>query len=104
MSKKMPNTQIKNWYYTIKSEKQDNGLWGMPIQCEKIDAMPILSDGNEIKRSAIIIGIAECYPDETFEIFYSKNDRFIVKLSKSGMKKIVLDDYKLVGDTLVWNP
>ena len=57
---------------------------------------------NWLKHSAICIGIAEAYRDETFEIFWSDENGFFVKLSKSGMKKIRYTDYKLEDNVLTW--
>jgi hypothetical protein len=85
----------------ISSKKQDNGLWGMPLQCHKMD-MYMISEENWLKRSAICIGIAETYKDETFEIFWSDENGFFVKLSESGMKKIRYEDYKLENNVLTW--
>ncbi len=91
------------WRWKISSKKQDNGLWGMPLQCYKMDKMPMnTSEDNWLKHSAICIGIAEAYKDETFEIFWSDENGFFVKLSESGMKKIKYDDYKLEDNVLTW--
>jgi hypothetical protein len=86
----------------IQSEKQPNGLWGMPLQCHKIDTVPFRDEGLHLKFSAICIGIAERYPDETFEIFWSNSNGFFIKLSESGIKRIVYENYTLIGNKLVW--
>lgn len=86
----------------ITSPKQPNGLWGMPLNCWKIDSMPRLSEHEEVKRSALIMGIAETYPKEKFEIFFSSETGFFVKLSESGIKKVTFDDYELTDNTLTW--
>ena len=91
------------WRWEISSKKQDNGLWGMPLQCVKMDGIPMnTSEENWLKHSAICIGIAEAYRDETFELFWTDENGFFVKLSKSGMKKIRYDDYKLDDNVLTW--
>ena len=93
----------QNAIFEIKSTKQDNGLWGMPLSCVKIDKIVMdMTKENHLKYSAICVGIAEKYPDETFEIFWSDKDKFFIKLSKSGMKRIILDDYILVDNILTW--
>lgn len=90
-------------HWEISSKKQKNGLWGMPLQCVKIDKIPMYtSEENRLKHSAICTGIAEAYRDETFEIFCSDENGFFVKLSKSGMKKIRYEDYKLEDNVLSW--
>lgn len=97
-------TDNKDKVFEITSKKQDNGLWGIPMQCRKIDKWPSnLSEDVLLKHSAICIGISEKYKDETFEIFWSDENGFFVKLSKSGMRKIKYNDYKLEGNVLMWN-
>lgn len=45
--------------WKISTVKQDNGLWGMPLQCRKMDKMIItLSEENWLKHSALCIGLA----------------------------------------------
>lgn len=89
--------------FEIKSKKQDNGLWGMPLQCFKMDNIPMsTSQENWLKHSAICVGVAEAYPDEDFEIFWTDVDGFFIKLSKSGMKRIKYDDYILKNNVLMW--
>ena len=91
------------WRCEISSKKQDNGLWGMPLQCVKMDGIPMnTSKENWLKHSAICIGIAEAYRDETFELFWTDEKGFSVRLSKSGMKTIRYDDYKLEDNVLTW--
>lgn len=95
--------QHADWRCEISAEKQDNGLWGMPLQCYKMDKMPMnTSEENWLMHSAICIGISETYRDEKFEIFWSDENGFFVKLTKSGMKRIKYCDYKLEGNVLTW--
>ena len=101
MNKKHDYTN--NWRFEIQSKKQDNGLWGTPAQCIKIDEVFMgISEENWLKHSAICMAIAESYKDETFELFWTDEKGFCVKLSKSGMKTIRYDDYKLEGNILTW--
>lgn len=75
----------------------------MPMQLVKLDKIVMnKSEEKLIKFSAIVIGIAEAYRDEIFEIFWSDENGFFVKLSKSGIKKIRYDDYKLEDNVLMW--
>lgn len=93
----------KAWTFAIKTKKQENGLWGMPMRCLKIDRMPVYSsDENWLKHSAFCIAIGEAYLDETFEIFWTSIDGFFVKLSKSGIKKLYYKDYSLENNVLTW--
>jgi len=101
MNKKHDYTN--NLRYEIQSKKQDNGLWGTPAQCIKIDEVFMgISEENRLKHSAICMAIAENYRDETFELFWTDEKGFSVRLSKSGMKIIRYDDYKLEGNILIW--
>jgi len=90
------------WRFTIKSPRQENGLWGVPIQLRSWDNPYICGEHNEVLQSAIIIGIAEAYPDETFSIWHSTEKGFKVSLNESGWKSISYEDYELSGDTLIW--
>jgi hypothetical protein len=89
----------KNYQWKILSKKQDNGLWGIPFQCVKMDKAP-MSKKNIIKHSALCIAISEAYKDETFEIFWSDENGFFVKLSKNGIKRIKYKEYKIKGNII----
>ena len=91
------------WRWVISSKKQDNGLWGMPLQCVKMDGISMnTSEENWLKHSAICMAIAEKYKDETFEVLMTDEKGFFVKLSKSGLWDVEYDDYKLEGNILTW--
>lgn len=89
-------------HWEITTKKQENGLFGMPLQCVKIDKIFYTSEENLIKHSAICIGIAEAYPTENFEIFWSDESGFYIKLSESGMKRIRYENYKIEGNSIIW--
>ena len=92
-----------NLRFEIQSKKQDNGLWGMPLQCVKMDGISMnTSEENRLKHSAICMAIAEKYKDETFEVLMTDEKGFFVKLSKSGLWDVEYDDYKLEGNILTW--
>ncbi len=74
----------------------------MPLQCRYIDKLILRSEQDEIKASAIVMGIAIAYPDETFEIWLASEKQFFVKLSQSGWKNIKLDNYILNGNVLTF--
>lgn len=61
----------------IKSEKQNNGLWGMPLSCYKIDRFVLLDDRKWLLRSAIIIAFAEKHKC-SFNIYGSTDKGFII--------------------------
>jgi len=101
MNKKHDYTN--NLRFEIQSKKQDNGLWGMPLQCVKMDGISMnTSEENWLKHSAICMAIAEKYKDETFEVLMTDEKGFFVKLSKSGLWDVEYDDYKLEGNVLTW--
>ncbi len=88
---------------TIAAPKQPNGLWGSPYALKAMDAIPMKTSGeNWVKHTAIVLAIAQEYPDETFEIFWTDENGFFVKLSESGINKIRYDDYELNGNILTW--
>ena len=87
----------------IQAKRQDNGLWEVPLNCIHVDVFTAdLSEENQLKRSAIIVGLSEVYKNEKFKIFYNNKDGFVVKLSKSGLRHILYEDYKLDGNTIIW--
>ena len=86
--------------YKIKSKKQDNGLFGMPLQCTAIDRLP--GKENEVIHSALCIAIAETHPNETFEICLSNEFGFIIQFNDGGMKRLKYSDYELTDDVLTW--
>lgn len=91
------------WEWVIKSDKQENGIWGTPQNMWKIDRIiRTLTPENWLKKSALIIGISEAYPNETFEVFNSTDTGFFVQLSNSGKKNIRFNDYELNGNILTW--
>lgn len=94
---------MKQELWKIKAERQSNGVWGTPFNCVGIDRFIRRSEQDYLKESAIIIAVAETFPDETFEILFSSADGFIIRLSKSGMKNILLKNYELNGNTLLWD-
>lgn len=61
----------------IKSKKQENELWGMPLNCFKIDKWYF--NNNELLLSALLIAIDEKF-NRKFEIFDSTDKGFIINL------------------------
>ena len=72
----------------IKSEKLENGLYGMPLNCVKMDRIP--DRRNEVLHSAILIGIAETYPKQNDMLkTFEANKRVICCSSRQIGKCIV---------------
>ena len=88
--------------HKIKTKKQDNGLYGMPLQCIKNDGMCVTSEEILLKHTAIRMAIAESHIDETFELFWYSINGFFVHLSKSGIRKICYDEYILKDNVITW--
>lgn len=60
----------------IKSKKQDNGIWGMPLNCIKLDMKNffLYDDKKTLLSSALIIAINEKF-DRRFEVWF--NDDYL---------------------------
>ena len=85
--------------WEIKTEKQENGLWGSPLTLIETDEVP-LDDETNLLRSAIIIALMEKFGNEKFRIFFSTPTGFFVKFTDSGYFNIRYEDYILDGYTL----
>lgn len=91
----------------IKSKKQDNGIWGMPLNCVKIENFSIISDYNNLKFSAIIMAITEQY-NKKFEIWRISDTGFTINLDSpifsenySGtLYTMKFSNYEVVDDIL----
>ena len=88
--------------FEIKTPKQENGLWGTPLQLTHMHNMRRLSDEDNLKFSALCIGIAEKFQTETFQIYFLSDKGFLVKLSESGYFNIPFKHYKIEGNKIVW--
>jgi hypothetical protein len=47
----------------INTKKQENGLWGMPINVKTLKLNKLMSDDDSLKFSAIIVGIVQIHGD-----------------------------------------
>jgi len=92
-------------YYDIKSERQENGLWGTPMNLLEMDSLPINLDWE--LHSAIIIAINENH-NKKFKIqnqsedsclIYFFDDVFKNKIIKN-MYVVKYDDFMLEGNRL----
>lgn len=88
--------------WEIKTEKQKNGLWGLPLTLIETDVVP-LDDKTNLLRSAIIISLMEKFGNEKFRIFFSNTTGFFVKFTHSGYFNIRYEDYILDGCTLLFS-
>lgn len=85
----------------INSERQDNGLWGMPFAVKQIDNN---GDGqvDEELVSAIIMKFSEYHPQSTFKVDIKKNKLLVTIYTNSKKKDFMLfyNDYKILDDKL----
>ena len=90
----------------INSEKQENGLWGMPLRVTEIKNNGGINEKNQLLLSAIIIKFAEHYPDSYFSLDIRENQLFVKRESNGNSKNhmIHLDDYEVIDNTLYYIP
>ena len=88
--------------HTIKTKKQDNGLWGMPLYLKSIDNMIIHKDFEKQRLfSAILMSFAECQK-QNFSLDVQTNDYFILKTHKPYYYK--LENFGLIDNTIYYLP
>lgn len=89
--------------HKIKSKKQDNGLWGMPMNVQSIRMECGLQDSEKHKLiSAIIIKFDEIY---NMQVELGIYEDFIHFWIGGVLKyKSSFDEHILIGDTLYWVP
>lgn len=68
----------------IKQKKQENGLWGTPFNCYKIDKLPPSDNRKCYLRSALIAAINQKY-NKKFEAFNSTDDGFAIEIYDSAI-------------------
>jgi hypothetical protein len=88
----------------IKQEKQDNGLWGTPLNCYAIDRVSIQDDRKIMIFSAVIVAVNEKY-QRKFKILSSNNHEFRIQISGNDISvgdyyKISYDKYEVIDNTL----
>jgi hypothetical protein len=93
----------------IKSEKQDNGLWGTPMNCYFMNSMsPIFDNRKHLLFSAILIAFAEEYNECSFRLDMMSDDGFLISINESLYNKkykqnsfyIKYKDYEVNGNIL----
>ena len=86
-------------FYQLKTERQDNGLWGMPMKLKRIDGNILFKDEEKERLfSAIIMAFAETHNDENFWMEMITDAFFIHTESKTygyGLRFFGLDDDRL---------
>lgn len=89
--------------YIIKSEKQFNGLYGTPLNCVHIDK-PIFFKNKKLEKlhSAIVCAIGEHFNPKTFEIYFSTENGFCVRLNNGKWNGIIYKNYKLENNKLIY--
>lgn len=89
--------------HIIKSPRQDNGIWGTPLNLFKIENN--YWDKDELLHSAIIISFSEVFPNNKFQICWQNKDGFFVKFEEEIKNKkffnikynmYKLEDYMLI--------
>ena len=94
----MEDKLIDKW--VIKSPKQENGLWGMPMDCVKIDKEFFLHSENELKRSAFLIAFSESHLFcRSFEVIWSDSNGFSI-IANGKFYKLNYADYELKENIL----
>ncbi len=86
-------------YYDIKSSKQDNGLWGTPINLTEIYMDEFPNDDIHIKISAILIAFSECH-DVEFTTSY--NNKIIKIQTINKFFQYNLNQFELIDNRLFW--
>ena len=95
---------------TIESEKQRNGLWGMPMNVRSLKLNGLLSNEDSYKFSAIVMGIVEIHGvnctisiEELKGTDYIKFDVFNSKIWESDSKIFInLNEYGIIDNKLYY--
>lgn len=99
--------RIDNNTFKIESEKQDNGIWGTPINCVFIDRYIPLDEKTMLLESAIVVAVAE-YFKRNFEIRNSNKDGFGIWFDNKNHKALLWpvairhEDWELQDDILIF--
>ena len=85
----------------INSKKQDNGLWGMTINCYKMDSYVQLNEKYELIRSAVLYAMNEKY-NSSFSIFMSSEQKCYVQYDNINFGTFVINyyDYEVYNNKL----
>lgn len=86
--------------YQIKQKRQENGLWGTPINCIKIDYLPL--DSRKYMLHSAAIALIDQIWNCKFEIFNSTDNTFLIQLygEKHRLVSFLYKNYELVDDVI----
>lgn len=87
--------------YTIKAEKQKNGVWGTYLNIVFIDKIVFEPQERTLLRSALWAALAEVFKNEQIKITMSDEKGFMCK-KESGPIYIELDRYNIEGHQLTF--
>lgn len=83
--------------YEIKQQKQDNGMWGTPLNCYYIDKIILLND-RKLKLQSAAFSLFNQIWKEPFKIINSTPEGFIFEASK--LFNFRYDRYEVVDNKL----
>ena len=63
----------------IKQNKQDNGLWGTPLNCYYISRIPSIDNRKCLIHSAWLAAINQVY-NRKFKVYYSNDEGILIKI------------------------
>jgi len=97
-------------YFKIQSERQNNGLWGTPMNIVELKRGGFVDDFNELKFSAILMTMGEKYSDAYLSVtsIGSSNNIFFVdvKYKNSSIRKLTkvidLRQYDMINNKLYY--
>ena len=89
-------------HYTIISERQDNGLWGLPLYLKNIKGNIILKDSYKAEvLSAVLVSFAE-NKKLNFSLEMKTDEHFEIRTDIPYYYS--MDNFGLIGNTLYFLP
>jgi len=87
--------------YNISQEKQENGLWGTPMNCIGIDRLAPFDKRKELLQSAAIVMVDQIH-NCNFKIINSTDNGFFIQIYKERdlLRTFVYSRYEIVDNTL----
>lgn len=89
----------------INRERQENGLWGTPLNCILMNFDTIIVK-NELKFSAIIAALCDQYFNHTLKVFNITDESFNITIVYSFMDNFTqtyhmkFDNFEIIDDIL----
>ena len=84
----------------IKSKKQNNGLWSIPLNCCSIEGYKPFQDKNELLFSSLIIAIDELHNKSFYIEVFPKKNGFRIKVDNFGTCFVKFDRYEIIDNKL----